>query len=168
VRKFCERLVFWPRKPPAPHATARLRAGATALIVAAATPLAWPATSNAEDADWIVIAVARDATWGMGIAATQGRAIAAAKHDCLRKAGAASDCGALTKATRDGWIIANMCGDRRIIVAADTQEAAEQAALLREIDLAEANSGYLPACGPVLTVGPAGPDIGSRTTTRLP
>lgn len=168
VRKFCARLAVWRRKPSArdAHAIARLSAGAAALILAVAAPLGWPA--SAEDADWIVVAVARDASWGMGIAASQGEAIAAARHDCRQKAGTGSDCGARTTAARNGWVIASACGDHLVVVSADTQEAAEQGLLFREIDLANSDGGHMPACRRLLTVGPAGPHIGTRATAGSP
>jgi hypothetical protein len=66
-------------------------------------------------------------------------------------AGGASDCGAQFATTRGGWVVAKLCGDHKIIVTAETRQAADQAALARELALKR-----LHVCTRVLTVGPHG------------
>src|SRR5262249_2588198 len=61
-----------------------------------------------------VVTLARDGSWGVATAGSQGPAIAAAIHDCRAMAGGASDCGAQFVTTRRGWIIANLCGTHKI------------------------------------------------------
>jgi hypothetical protein len=66
-------------------------------------------------------------------------------------AGGSSDCGAQFATTRGGWVVAKLCGGHKIIVTAETRQAADQAALLRELALKR-----LHVCTRVLTVGPQG------------
>ena len=82
-----------------------------------------------------VVTMAQDGSWGVATASSQGLAIAAAIRDCQAMAAAPSDCGAQFVTTRGGWVVANLCGDHKIVVAAETREAAEQAALSREFNL---------------------------------
>lgn len=143
----------------ADHAGFQTRGGgkvavAAALIAALALLLllsiAIPA--NAVDLDELtVVTVARDGSWGLATAGSQGPAIATAIRDCQLMAGGPSDCGAQFVTTRGGWVVATVCGDHKIIVAAQTREAAERAALVRETSL---NRFY--PCAQVLTVDPRG------------
>ena len=71
--------------------------------------------------------------------------------------------GAQQVATRNGWILANLCGDQKVIVAAETLEEAERAALYREIDLKLFYVQHLPPCRRVLTVDPLGTVTGANT-----
>ena len=98
-----------------------------------------------------VVTIARDGSWGVATAGSQGPAIAAAIRDCQVMAGGPSDCGAHFITTRGKWVIATLCGDNKIIVAAETREGTEQAALVRERPL---RGTY--ACTRILTVSPLG------------
>jgi hypothetical protein len=114
-------------------------------------------TARALDLDELTVAtMARDGSWGVATAASQGQAIAAAIRDCQAMAAAPSDCGAQFVTTRGGWVIANLCGDHKIIVAAETREAAEQVALSREFDLKRLYAADMPSCTRVLMVDPRG------------
>ena len=104
--------------------------------------------------DWTVVTIARDGSWGMGISASQNRAIAAAVRDCKAMASAPNDCGALFTTTRGGWIVANLCGDQKIIATAATREEAEQEALHREIDLELFYVPHLPPWKRLVTIAP--------------
>jgi hypothetical protein len=138
-------------------------------ILFAATALAVLATpAPAVDPDEVtVVTLARDGSWGVATAASQGPAIAAAIRDCRAMAGGPSDCGAQFASTRGGWVVAKLCGDRKIIVTAMTLEAAEREAQAQEMSLKR-----LHACTRALTVDPHGvvvpgqsaplPQIGSR------
>jgi hypothetical protein len=106
--------------------------------------------------DLTLVTLARDGSWGVARAGSQGQAIAAAIRDCRAMAAAPNDCGAQSTTTRGDWVIANLCGDHKIIVAAKTREAAEQAALMRETDLKRLHAPGLPPCTRVLTVDPGG------------
>lgn len=99
-----------------------------------------------------VVTLARDGSWGVAMAGSQGQAIAAAVGACRAKAAAPSDCGAQFMTTRGGWVVATLCGDHKIIVAAGTREATEQAARAREIELGRSHAAHLPPCRRVLTV----------------
>ena len=116
--------------------------------------------------DWTVVTLARDGSWGVAIAGTQGQALAAAIRDCREMASGLTDCGAQFVTTRGGWVVAKLCRDHRIIVAAPTPEAAEQAALFREIDLKELYVPDLPPCRRVLTVDPRGTAVLGQATSE--
>jgi hypothetical protein len=125
------------------------------LVPAFCILLAVPA--QAVDLDELtVVTLARDGSWGVATAGSQGQAIAAAIRDCRAMAAAASDCGAQFATARGGWVVASLCGDHKIIATAETRENAEQAALGREADLERLYASNLPPCRRVLTVDPRG------------
>lgn len=127
------------------------------LIPALSALLATPA--KAVDVDELtVVTLSRDGAWGVATAHSQGPAIAAAIRDCRAMAAGPSDCGAQFTTTRGGWVVATLCGDRKIIVAAGIREAAEQAALARVTSL----KAHF-ACRQVLTVAPHGIAFPSRS-----
>jgi hypothetical protein len=103
-----------------------------------------------------VVTMARDGSWGVATAASQGEAIAGAIRDCQAGPLAPKDCGAQFVTTRGGWVIANLCGEHKIIVAAETRETAELAALARETDLRRRYAQHMPSCTRILTVDPRG------------
>jgi hypothetical protein len=113
--------------------------------------------SKALDLDQMtVVTMARDGSWGVATAGSQGEAIAGAVRACNARPSAPRDCGAQFVTARAGWVIANLCGDHKIIVAAETREAAELAALAREIDLRQRHVQDMPPCTRILTVDPRG------------
>ena len=113
--------------------------------------------SEALDLDEMtVVTMARDGSWGVATAGSQGEAIAAAVRNCKARPSAPKDCGAQFVTTRGGWVVANLCGDHKIIVAAETREAAELAALTREIDLRRRYSRDMPPCTRIVTANPRG------------
>jgi hypothetical protein len=116
------------------------------------TLMAGPIAAGAADLDELtVVTLAGDGSWGVATAASQGPAIASAIRDCRAMAGGASDCGAQFATTRGGWVVAKLCGGHKIIVSAETRQAADQAAMVRELALKR-----LHVCTRVLTVGPHG------------
>jgi hypothetical protein len=122
-------------------------------------------TYAAED-DWTVVTIARDGSWGIGISPWQSGAIAAAVGDCTAKAATPNDCGALFKATRGGWIVAELCGDQRIIATAQTLEEAEQESLRRQIDLEFFHLLRLPRCKRLVTINPRGAIVAQTWRAR--
>jgi hypothetical protein len=106
--------------------------------------------------DLTVVTMAIDGSWGVAKAGSQGLAIAAAIRNCQAMAAAPSDCGAQFVTTRGGWVVANLCGDHKIIVAAETREAAEQTALSSEINLKRLYVPEMLPCKLVLVVDPRG------------
>jgi hypothetical protein len=129
----------------------RVLTGTLGLVLATAAPC------RAVDLDQLtVVTLARDGSWGVATAGSQGQALAAAIGDCRAMSGPRSDCGAQFLTTRGGWVIANLCGDHKIMVGADSREAAEQAARLREADLRHRDVPNLPPCVHMLTVDSRG------------
>ena len=134
------------------------------LALAFGIPLAATIPVAAVDLDELtVVTLARDGSWGVATAGSQGQAIAAAIRDCKAMAAAPTDCGAQFVTTRGGWVIANLCGDHKLIVVAETREAAEQAALVREADLKRLYVPDMPPCRRVLTVDPRGVALPGQT-----
>jgi hypothetical protein len=127
----------------------RISIAAFSILLAGMMP------AKAVDLDELtVVTLARDGSWGVATAGSQGPAIAGAVHACKAMAGTPNDCGAQFVTTRGGWVVANLCGDHKIIVAAETREAAEQAALSREFDLKRLYAPDMASCRRVLMVDP--------------
>jgi hypothetical protein len=127
------------------------------LILAFGMLLAVTMPVAAVDLDELtVVTLARDGSWGVATAGSQGEAIAVAIRDCRTMAAAPTDCGAQFVTTRGGWVVANLCGDHQIIVAAETREAVEQAAGVREEDMRRSYAPDMPPCRRILTLDPAG------------
>jgi hypothetical protein len=127
---------------------------AFAMLLVAAPPLA------AVDLDELtVVTLAGDGSWGVATAASQGLAIAAAIRDCRAMAGATNDCGAQFTTARGAWVVAKVCGDHKIIVTGATRDAADQAALAREVALKRLHS-----CTRALTIDPRGVVVPSQST----
>ena len=64
--------------------------------------------------------------------------------------------GAQFMAARNGWIIANLCGDHKVIATGSGLIDAEQEALNCEISLQLSYVPDLPPCKRVVTVDPSG------------
>ena len=122
-------------------------------IVLCVLLLGSPAGMAADD-DWTVLTMAQDGSWGVACHDSQWRAMAEAMRFCRSMAGAsgASDCGANFATTRGGWIVANLCGDYKVLATGATLSEAETEALNREISLQLQFVPDLPACRRVVTV----------------
>ena len=125
------------------------------LLAACGILIAAPAMAVDLD-EMTVVTLARDGSWGVATASSQGEAIAAAVSACRAKAGGPSDCGAHFATTRHGWVMASLCGDRAIIVVAASRDGAEQASLERESEIRRVYAPDLSPCRRVLTVDPSG------------
>jgi hypothetical protein len=125
------------------------------LLSALGLLVAAPAAAVEIDA-LTVVTLARNGAWGVATAGSTGEAIAAAVRACRAMAGGPSDCGAQFTTTRGRWVIASLCGDHPIIVAAGSLEDAEAAAIAREVQTRRTHVRNLPACRRVLTVDPTG------------
>jgi len=136
-------------------------------ILAFTATLAGTMGAKAIDLDELtVVTLARDGAWGVATAGSQGPAIAAAIRHCRKMSVTSSDCGAQFITTRGSWVVANLCGDQKIIVAGETRDAAEQAAIKREIDLKQNYRPGLPTCRRILTVNAQGAVV--TETARAP
>ncbi|MET0650876.1 MAG: hypothetical protein ABWY63_00060 [Hyphomicrobiaceae bacterium] len=115
--------------------------------------LGCPAGMAADD-DWTVLTMAQDGSWGVACDGAQWRAMAEAMRFCRSMAGAtgASDCGANFAATKGGWIVANLCGDYKVLATGATLGDAETEVLNREISLQLQFVPDLPPCRRVVTV----------------
>jgi hypothetical protein len=139
------------------------------LILVFAFLLAATIPATALDLDEMtVVTMAGDGSWGVATAPSQGEAIAGALRACKAWPSAPRDCGAQSATTRGGWIIANLCGDHKIIVAAETREAAELAALARERDLRRLYEREMPPCTRILTIDPRGAVLLDQAALNAP
>jgi hypothetical protein len=121
-----------------------------------------PLGCNASDHDWTVVTLARNGAWGVASDPAQPQAIAEATRRCRAMAGPSNDCGAQFMAARAGWIVANLCGDHKLIATGSSRIDAEQEALNREISLQLFYVPHLPPCKRVVTVDPTGAIVPSN------
>src|SRR5262245_42029757 len=134
---------------------------ATVSLLALGTLIAGPIAATAAGLDELtVVTLAQDGSWGVATAASQGPAIAGAIRDCRAMAGGTTDCGAQFATTRGGWVVAKLCGNHKIIVTAETRQAADEAALVQELALKR-----LHVCTRVLTIGPHGVVLPAQTAS---
>jgi hypothetical protein len=145
---------------------ARVGAFIRVSILAFAASLAASVSTKAVDLDELtVVTLAGDGSWGVATAGSQGPAIAAAIRHCREMSVTGSDCGAQFITTRGSWVVANLCANQKIIVAGETRDAAEYAAIKRESDLRQ-NRPDLPTCRRILTVNAHGAVV--TETARAP
>lgn len=112
--------------------------------------------ATAQDADWTVVTMAHDGSWGVVVGSTFGEALAEAIRACGAASSGPTGCGAQARAIRSGWIVALRCGDSNIVASERELADAERAVLNRETELRKLHSRNLPACLRVLAVGPNG------------
>jgi hypothetical protein len=136
---------------------------ASGALLAAAT-----GAQAAEDweHDWVVVTMARDGSWGVGVGRSTTVAITAAIRDCRAMANGPSDCGAEFVSMRNAWALGLVCGEHRILVTGDDLEDAEAAARFSATELRLHYVPDLPACRGVLTVEPSGVARGVTTLAR--
>jgi len=120
-----------------------------ALLTGVPQGLAW-------DHHWLIVTLARNGSWGAASNSSQSQAIAETTRSCREMAGTSGDCGAQFMAARNGRIIANLCGDHKVIATGSSLISAEQEALNREISLQLSYVPDLPPCKRIVTVDPSG------------
>ena len=114
------------------------------------------------DHEWTVVTVTRAGSWGVASDSVQPQAIAKAIQRCRAMAGPANDCGAQIMAAKGDWMVANLCGDHKIIASGSSLLDAEREALNREISLQLFYVPDLPTCKRVVTVDPTGAIVPSN------
>ena len=123
------------------------------LMACFAVLLAAPGLSAAdEETNWTVLTVARNGNWGIASARTRSEAIAGALDRCQAMTADESDCGGELVAFRSGLALALMCGDYRVIVAANDSEEADSSALERLLALRGLYGSDFPACKHLLRI----------------
>ena len=125
----------------------RLRTAFLALFVAAAG-----LSAAAEETNWTVLTVARNGSWGIASARTQGEAIAGALQRCQAMTADESDCGAELVAFRSGLALALLCADHRVIVTANDPAEADRFTLVRIAVLSEFYGSDFPVCQHLLQI----------------
>ena len=110
-----------------------------------------------------VVAIAPDGSWGVATEPFASDSIGDAIASCKIKYRKEIGCGYMQASVFAGWSLLIRCGPENILVAAQTLEAAEQAAINREYELRQNYVPNMPACVRVLTVDPHGtavaPDV---------
>ena len=66
---------------------------------------------------WTVATMASDGSWGSATEPSLGQALTKAIGNCKAMSGREIGCGAQSRAIKGGWVLADRCGDRKIIVA---------------------------------------------------
>jgi hypothetical protein len=125
-----------------------------ALLLSAVLMTADPLAAQGQ-AEWTLVTLARDGSWGVGTSELQGPAMASALRKCNAMS-QKSDCGAEFTAVRGGWTLGILCGDHRVLVAAKELVNADREAQLRECTLRTLYGETLPACWRIITVDPDG------------
>jgi hypothetical protein len=133
------------------------------------TGLARAEPSPDEAWGWTVTTLARDGSWGVATESSLARAIGLAIGRCKTMSVPQSDCGAQFTIIRAGWTSALLCGEHKVLAAAEQLDEAWRDAQLR-IDLKKAYLSELPPCrhikvepaGAVIFPGPTPSDIPSR------
>lgn len=125
----------------------------------------------AADEDWMydvtVLTVASGGAWGSATRSHTGAAIAAAIADCRERAGGTvSDCGARQTYVRNGWILGYACGDRVFSVSGRSLQEARVAGVNQEIRWREEERIDIPACSPIVAIGPDGKAADPALATR--
>ena len=108
----------------------------------------------AEDGDWTVVTMSRGGAFGLATDASIAVAIATAVRDCKSRS-FDSDCGAEFRVVRRGWILAELCGDERVLAAGQSRDEAEVQLIFR-IDLKRAYIPNLPSCKRIFAIDPNG------------
>ena len=148
------------------HAWGRSRALLPSLATAL-TVLLSAVPAAAVDLDEVtVVTLARDGSWGAATAASTDQAIAAAIRNCRVMSAPPSDCGAQLALSRGSWVIANLCGDHKILANGKTRIEAEQAAFAWEADAKRLYVPNLTQCRRVLVVDPRGVALPAQTVPR--
>ena len=129
----------------------RLRTACLAFLLAASG-----LSAAADDNNWIVLTVARNGSWGIATAPTQGEAIAGAVFRCQAMTAGESDCGAELVAFKSGLAMALLCGDHRVIVTANDPAEADGFATDRLVLLRELYGPSFPSCQHLLRIESGG------------
>ncbi|GEP55607.1 hypothetical protein [Reyranella soli] len=134
-----------------------------AILAFLAAVLLLPAPLAAQPvSEWTVVTLALDGSWGVGTSEYYGPALASALRKCEAMSGGQSDCGAEVTAVRQGWTLASLCGDHRVLVAAANLTTAIMEAQARQMYLRDLYGDGLPSCSCVMWVDPQGFATASR------
>ncbi len=107
-------------------------------------------------AEWTVVTLARDGSWGAATVEHYGPALASALRKCEAMSGGRSDCGAEVTAVRNGWTLGILCGDHRVLVAETNLTAAILEAEARQMHLKDLYGDDMPSCSCIMWVDPQG------------
>ena len=109
------------------------------------------------------LVIAPDGTWGTATEPRVNEALGKAIANCKSKYPHEIGCGYRSTFIREGWSLVLRCGRENIIVAENTLDAAEQAAINSEFRLRRDYKPDMPPCIRVTTVKPDGgiiaPDV---------
>jgi len=128
----------------------------TRILLCAA--LLYPNVSAAEQ--WLALTLAPDGAWGAGASDHSHVAMTAAIAQCngrsSRARGSITGCGALLRTARNGWGIAEICGQHWHVSVERTLAEAEFELRAWKLSLRYEYGYALPECRRLATVGPDG------------
>ena len=129
---------------------------ALALALAATNPGLAGEETDVSDAEWTVVAMDFDGSWGVGTAISTNLAISIALANCKKMSKKEIGCGAHLKTMRFGWILALRCGSETVLEADLELEVVRKLAITREIELTQFYVRDMPPCKRVFSVDPRG------------
>jgi Rap1a immunity proteins len=106
--------------------------------------------------DFVVLTMAFDGAWGVGVDPSINRAIATAIANCKAMSGANLGCGAQMTTVRAGWSVGFRCGRHNILVADRDFAEVQRIAFNREQELRDRYDPAMPPCVRVVMVSPGG------------
>jgi hypothetical protein len=106
--------------------------------------------------DFVVLTMAPDGAWGIGVDPVVDRAIATAIANCKAMSGLNIGCGSQMTTVRAGWSVGFRCGRHNILVADRDFAEVQRIAFSREQELRERYDPAMPPCVRVVMVSPGG------------
>jgi hypothetical protein len=119
------------------------------------------------DADWTVLTMAPDGTWGTATDGYVNRAIANAIERCRMKSGRAHGCGAYFVSTQRGWALGLRCGEENILATGRTLAEVVESAHDRADELRRNYHPEMGDCRAMVTIAPDG-SMAAPPTEALP
>ena len=108
------------------------------------------------DANWTVLTIAPDGTWGVATEQFVNRAIANAIARCRAQSGQWLGCGAYLVSIQGGWALGLRCGGQNILASGATLAEAVEDARYREQLLRRHYQPEMASCRRIAVVDPEG------------
>lgn len=146
-------------KAPRVHtyrAVALAYAAGLGLCVISTTARAEIRLAGASDADWTVLTVAPDGSWGTSTEGNVNRAIADAIKRCRAMSGPVLGCGAYQVSVQGGWALGLRCGRETILAKGASLADAIESARKRERELRGFYQPEMESCRQLVVVTPDG------------
>jgi len=112
--------------------------------------------AGASTADWTVLTIAPDGSWGTSTEGYVNRAIATAVARCRAMSRSALGCGAYQVSVQGGWALGWRCGRETILKTGATLAEATERARKRELELRRFYQPRMEGCRQLVVVAPDG------------